>query len=77
MVIPSDHTSALASYPVGLSRITSGAIQKGVPMIVPHREMVLLNVLETPKSASLTIPETESSRLPALTSLCMNPRACR
>ena len=68
-VMPRDQTSALASYmDIGPLVITSGAIQKGVPITVPRREMVLPRRAETPKSASLIIPDSESRRLPALTS---------
>ena len=42
---------------------TSGAIQNGVPMTVPRLESVEPMVAETPKSASLTMPLSERSRL--------------
>ena len=45
--------------------MTSGAIQKGVPMTVPRRDMVDAICAATPKSASLMMPLSERSRLPA------------
>jgi hypothetical protein len=48
--------------------MTSGAIQKGVPMTVPRRDMVDAICAATPKSASLMVPLSERSRLPALMS---------
>mmetsp|Transcript_23841 Transcript_23841/g.57503 ORF Transcript_23841/g.57503 Transcript_23841/m.57503 type:complete len:220 (+) Transcript_23841:229-888(+) len=74
-VIPSDQTSARSSYPAGPPRdgprwhvITSGAIQKGVPMTVRRREAPAPSCAATPKSASLTSPSAPRRRLPAFTS---------
>ena len=50
--MPSDQTSALKSY--WSCRMTSGAIQKGVPTKVQHLDMVAVSWPATPKSASLT-----------------------
>ena len=51
-VMPSDQTSALVLYPAdGPPEITSGAIQKGVPITVPRFDSVELICAETPKSA--------------------------
>jgi len=50
-VIPKDHTSTLPSYcPSSIARITSGAIQYGVPMNVLRRPIVRSNCALTPKS---------------------------
>jgi hypothetical protein len=49
--------------------MTSGAIQKGVPITVLRLLMVLFSVAETPKSASLAFPSVDSRMLPALRSL--------
>ena len=52
--MPSDQMSALKSY--WSWRMTSGAIQKGVPTKVQHLDMVAVSWPATPKSASLTWP---------------------
>ncbi|KAL1512152.1 hypothetical protein AB1Y20_005420 [Prymnesium parvum] len=50
---------------------TSGAIQKGVPITVPRRDIVSPSFADTPKSASLIVPCSFKSRLPAFTSRCI------
>ena len=65
-VMPSDHTSARASYlPF---EITSGAIQCGVPITDDRFDAVELSCAATPKSASLTVAADVSRMLAALTS---------
>lgn len=64
--MPRDQTSTLPSYwPSSMARITSGAIQYGVPTkeFAGH----LMDAL--PKSASFTVPFSVSNMLPAFTSL--------
>lgn len=51
-VIPNDHISVRWLY--RLFEITSGDIQKGVPMTVPLSAFVYVNWALTPKSANLT-----------------------
>ncbi len=51
--------------------MTSGAIQKGVPMTVLRFETVEESCAETPKSASLALPSRERRMLPALRSLSL------
>ena len=63
-VIPRDQISAFESY--WSCRITSGAIQKGVPTKVQHLDMVAVIWPATPKSANLTKPFSESRTLAAL-----------
>ena len=48
--------------------ITSGAIQKGVPIIVCRFESVLSSCADTPKSASFATPSSFSRMLPDLMS---------
>ena len=78
-VIPKLHTSAFASYPSGLCCITSGAIQKGVPVNVlrlcPPTVCVICPA--TPKSASRTLPSALSNTFAAFTSRWILPSPCR
>mmetsp|Transcript_45517 Transcript_45517/g.67077 ORF Transcript_45517/g.67077 Transcript_45517/m.67077 type:complete len:228 (-) Transcript_45517:209-892(-) len=54
--MPSDQMSALKSYESSL--MTSGAIQKGVPINVLRLASVSFSCVHTPKSASLTAPSS-------------------
>ena len=72
-VIPKLQISALASYPAW--RITSGAIQNGVPTNVCLR--VVVSWAATPKSASLTFPEADKRTLAALMSRWIVPSLWR
>jgi|NorSeaMetagenome_1021524.scaffolds.fasta_scaffold134396_2 hypothetical protein len=58
--------SYLPSSPIWPS--VSGAIQCGVPIIVPRLDMVLYSCAATPRSASLTLASAVSSTLAALMS---------
>jgi hypothetical protein len=55
--------------------MTSGRIQYGVPMTVRRLEMVELSCADTPKSASLAVPSSVSSTLPALRSRWISLRS--
>ena len=68
-VIPSDHMSALKSYP-SLCSITSGAIQHGEPTKV-YLFYPALMCAETPKSLKKICPFESIRMLPALMSLCI------
>lgn len=72
-VIPKLQISAFASYPAW--RITSGAIQKGVPTKVCRS--VLVSCAATPKSASFTLPDDDSRTLAALISRWIVPSLWR
>ncbi len=56
---------------------TSGAIQYGVPMKLFLLPSVAVICAETPKSASLTSPLSDSSMLAPLMSRCILPIECR
>mmetsp|Transcript_23844 Transcript_23844/g.59207 ORF Transcript_23844/g.59207 Transcript_23844/m.59207 type:complete len:258 (+) Transcript_23844:1021-1794(+) len=73
--MPSDQMSAFESY--WSCRITSGAIQKGVPTKVQHLDIVAVICPATPKSASLSSPCLDSSTFAALISLWILPSVCR
>ena len=54
-VMPSDQTSALVLYPAcGPPEMTSGAIQKGVPMTVPRLERVEVSCCTVADRSSTT-----------------------
>eukprot|EP00962_Isochrysis_galbana_P019736 scaffold5748_cov124-Isochrysis_galbana.AAC.4 len=77
-VIPTPHTSTLTSYlpsSVPDCASVSGAIQWGVPIIVPRLDIVLYSCAATPKSASFTSPPRVSRMLAALISRWMVLRA--
>ena len=69
--MPSDQMSAFVLY--WSCRITSGAIQNGVPTKVQHLDMVAVIWPATPKSASFTSPVRESRMLAALISRWILP----
>ena len=75
-VTPSDHTSTRQSYSVSSPSAfwpvnASGAIQCGVPIIVPRRDIVRCSCAATPRSASLTTASRITSTLAALISRWM------
>jgi len=57
--------------------MTSGAIQKGVPTKVLRWDLMFVNWAATPKSASLTLPVSESKTLAALMSRWILPSLWR
>ena len=67
-VMPTPHTSTLASYVVDCWAKASGAIQCGVPTMVPRLERVENSWAATPKSQSRTPPPAVTSTLAALIS---------
>mmetsp|Transcript_5848 Transcript_5848/g.18306 ORF Transcript_5848/g.18306 Transcript_5848/m.18306 type:complete len:210 (-) Transcript_5848:3167-3796(-) len=71
-VMPTPHTSTLLSYVETSMAVTepkaSGAIQCGVPIIVPRICIVLYTCAATPRSPSLTLPVRVRRTLAALTS---------
>ncbi len=75
-VTPSDHTSAVQSYPLS-DASTSGASQYGEPMTVRRRASVPCSCVLTPRSPSFSVPSRLRKRLAALISRCTTCRACR
>jgi len=72
-VMPKLQMSARLSYAV--SRICSGLIQYGVPMMEARRDRVEVSCADTPKSASLQLPSSPSRTLPAFRSRWMMRRS--
>mmetsp|Transcript_22047 Transcript_22047/g.70395 ORF Transcript_22047/g.70395 Transcript_22047/m.70395 type:complete len:210 (-) Transcript_22047:2328-2957(-) len=70
-VMPAPQMSTLVSYLPSSGpdcESVSGAIQCGVPIIVPRFDMVCCSCATMPRSASLTVPSEASSTLAALMS---------
>mmetsp|Transcript_25284 Transcript_25284/g.83050 ORF Transcript_25284/g.83050 Transcript_25284/m.83050 type:complete len:370 (-) Transcript_25284:236-1345(-) len=78
-VMPSDQMSAFSSCPPPCSPwMTSGAIQKGVPVnVLRFMQRVCVSEADTPKSASPTSPSAVKSTFAALISRCIMCSPCK
>ena len=79
--MPRDQMSQRLVYPSGpifiSTAMISGAIQYGVPINDLRLAMVLVSCAETPRSASLTTPASDSRMLPPLMSRWTRCWECR